>query len=129
THDISLPEIPQNFLYLMGVSSAGYLGGKLVRKPGPVIKTLSVAKLTPSPAGAPLDPPAALALLDEKYRPSDAAIKVKLPVLTVNLKDENLDPKAQVKVDGQTLQGDIFWINGQPDAQTGFCTDVNVSVN
>jgi hypothetical protein len=34
-----LPGVPQNFLLLMGVSSAGYLGGKLVRGPGPVINT------------------------------------------------------------------------------------------
>lgn len=32
-----LPEIPQELLVLMGLSSAGYLGGKLVRGPGPVI--------------------------------------------------------------------------------------------
>jgi hypothetical protein len=32
-----LPEIPQELLILMGLSSAGYLGGKLVRGPGPVI--------------------------------------------------------------------------------------------
>jgi hypothetical protein len=37
-HD--LPKIPEGFLYLMGVSSAGYLGGKLARKPGPVIDTI-----------------------------------------------------------------------------------------
>jgi predicted RNA-binding protein YlqC (UPF0109 family) len=36
-----LPAIPQEFLYLMGISSAGYLGGKLVRKPGPVITAAS----------------------------------------------------------------------------------------
>jgi len=35
-----LPRIPQGFLYLMGVSSAGYLGGKLARKPGPVIDSV-----------------------------------------------------------------------------------------
>src|SRR5262249_40584438 len=28
------------FLYLMGASSAGYLGGKLARKPGPVIDSI-----------------------------------------------------------------------------------------
>lgn len=33
-----LPKVPDGFLYLMGISSAGYLGGKAVRKPGPVIK-------------------------------------------------------------------------------------------
>jgi hypothetical protein len=32
-----VPRIPESFLALMGVSSAGYLGGKLARKPGPVI--------------------------------------------------------------------------------------------
>lgn len=32
-----LPKVPSGFMELMGVSSAGYLGGKLVRKPGPVI--------------------------------------------------------------------------------------------
>ncbi|MGQ0763190.1 MAG: hypothetical protein ACT4OT_14425 [Acidobacteriota bacterium] len=32
-----LPPIPQESLVLMGLSSAGYLGGKLVRGPGPVI--------------------------------------------------------------------------------------------
>jgi hypothetical protein len=32
-----LPKVPQGFLMLMGISSAGYLGGKLARNPGPVI--------------------------------------------------------------------------------------------
>ncbi len=33
----NLPAVPQGFLLLMGASSAGYLGGKMVRKPGPII--------------------------------------------------------------------------------------------
>jgi hypothetical protein len=33
----NLPQIPEKFLYLMGLSSAGYLGGKLARKAGPII--------------------------------------------------------------------------------------------
>ena len=33
----NLPGVPEEFLLLMGVSSAGYLGGKLVRKPGPIV--------------------------------------------------------------------------------------------
>jgi hypothetical protein len=33
----NLPAVPERFLYLMGISSFGYLGGKLARKPGPVI--------------------------------------------------------------------------------------------
>lgn len=37
-----LPAVPERLLYLMGISSAGYLGGKLARKPGPVINEISV---------------------------------------------------------------------------------------
>ncbi|MBI5443376.1 MAG: hypothetical protein HY900_19440, partial [Deltaproteobacteria bacterium] len=33
-----LPKLPDGFLELMGVSSLGYLGGKFIRKPGPVIE-------------------------------------------------------------------------------------------
>jgi hypothetical protein len=35
------PDIPQGLLYMMGVSSAGYLGGKLVRSAGPVIRNIA----------------------------------------------------------------------------------------
>lgn len=37
-----LPIIPPGFLQLSGVSAVGYLGGKLVRAPGPVITTIDV---------------------------------------------------------------------------------------
>ncbi len=33
----TLPSIPDRFLYLMGISSAGYVGGRLARKGGPVV--------------------------------------------------------------------------------------------
>jgi hypothetical protein len=36
-----LPGVPPEFLVLMGVASAGYLGGKVLRKPGPVITDAS----------------------------------------------------------------------------------------
>lgn len=39
----TLPAIPTEFLTLMGISSAGYLGGRLVRKGGPVVDDI-VAK-------------------------------------------------------------------------------------
>ncbi|HEX2570377.1 MAG TPA: hypothetical protein VH877_12540 [Polyangia bacterium] len=35
-----LPKIPEQFLYLMGISAFGYLGGKVARKAGPVIDTI-----------------------------------------------------------------------------------------
>ncbi len=37
-----LPTVPERLLVLMGISSAGYLGGKMARKPGPVINEISV---------------------------------------------------------------------------------------
>lgn len=36
-----LPTIPDGFLQLSGISSLGYLGGKLARKPGPTITSIS----------------------------------------------------------------------------------------
>jgi hypothetical protein len=46
----TLPTIPDNFLYLMGLSSAGYLGGKLARKAGPVITEISISPTDPDDA-------------------------------------------------------------------------------
>jgi hypothetical protein len=37
-----LPGVPERLLVLMGISSAGYLGGKMARKPGPVINEISI---------------------------------------------------------------------------------------
>jgi hypothetical protein len=124
-----LPNVPDNFLYLMGVSSAGYLGGKLVRKPGPVVKMLSVAKVA-DPATPPVDPAAARGSLDQDYRPSDN-VTPRFPVLTINLKGENLDPKASIKVDDQAVRSGMFWITPEKpqDATSGFSTELNVSLN
>lgn len=38
-----LPPMPTEMLALMGISSAGYLGGKLARKPGPIIQRVEVS--------------------------------------------------------------------------------------
>jgi hypothetical protein len=43
TTSTGLPTIPTEMLALMGISSAGYLGGKLARKPGPIIKSVEVS--------------------------------------------------------------------------------------
>lgn len=44
----TLPTIPEGFLYLMGISSFGYLGGRLARKGGPIIDEIiaDVSSLT-----------------------------------------------------------------------------------
>ena len=39
----NLPDIPNGFLELMGISSAGYLGGKLARKGGPILSGVVAA--------------------------------------------------------------------------------------
>lgn len=46
-----LPAVPERLLYLMGISSAGYLGGKMARAAGPVINEISV---TPAESDAGL---------------------------------------------------------------------------
>jgi hypothetical protein len=46
----TLPTVPERLLYLMGLSSAGYLGGKLARKAGPVINEISVSPTSPDDA-------------------------------------------------------------------------------
>ena len=114
-----LPKIPSGFLELMGISSAGYLGGKLARKPGPVVQGVSVANVTDDQHP---DPPNQY--LVDGHPPLDR------PVLTLNIKGENLDPKAKIKVDDKPLREDQYWIQaGAPDPQTRFCSELNVSLN
>jgi hypothetical protein len=38
----SLPPVPEKLLYLMGLSSTGYLAGKMARKAGPVVAEISM---------------------------------------------------------------------------------------
>lgn len=65
-----LSPVPDGMLYMMGLSSLGYLGGKLARKPGPVIAEVSVtpseceeafAALPPAPPPPDLAQPVAAA--------------------------------------------------------------------
>jgi hypothetical protein len=109
-----LPKVPENFLYLMGFSSAGYLGGKAVRKAGPVIKAISISSVDKPP---PKAIPPLKATTDS--------------VLTINVKGENLDTKANVKVDGKVLRNDQFWINPKqlPEPPTTFSTELDVSLD
>lgn len=47
----AMPEIPEELLILMGISSAGYLAGKAARKAGPVIQQVRTAAATPPGGG------------------------------------------------------------------------------
>jgi hypothetical protein len=105
-----LPKIPDNFLYLMGISSAGYLSGKLVRKPGPVIRLLSVTAAAPSVVGTPMVP----------------------AMMTIVLKGENLSSRAGVKVDDRTLRTDQYLIKTiKPQDQAPdplFCAEIELTL-
>jgi len=120
-----LPRIPDGFLQLMGISSAGYLAGKLARKPGPVIKAVSVTSVgTVSSGSITMTPPNST--LPE---PPPGFIKTN-PILTLNVKGENLDPNALVKVDSKPLGKYLYWVTpGTPDPQTKFCNELTISLN
>ena len=94
----TLPAIPAGFLQLMGISSAGYLGGKLARKAGPVIKGINAGQVTET---------------------GDLPLK---------LTGENLDPKPKVKLDGQPIREQLVDYSppATPDPQTGFCTELTI---
>jgi hypothetical protein len=108
-----LPDVPQGFLYLMGISAAGYLGGKVVRLPGPVIQQLLVS-------ATPLT--------------RDAQGKEQPVKLTIDLKGENLSTDAVIKIDDVQLRPkDEFTIEDlqPPKLQTApadpsFRAEVNV---
>ena len=101
-----LPDIPQGFLYLMGISSTGYLSGKLIRLPGPVVASLFASASVPG-GGAP-------------------------STMTINLKGDNLSKDASVKVDADTRRPDQFSIDAvKPQDQPpdpSFCSEINVTL-
>jgi hypothetical protein len=103
-----VPDVPQGFLYLMGISAAAYLGGKVVRLPGPVIQQLLV---TAKP-------------------PRDAQGKEQLVELTIDLKGENLSTDAAIKIDGvQLLKNEFEIVEVKPQnapVDPSFRAEVNV---
>jgi hypothetical protein len=67
-----LPQVPEEFLVVMGLSSAGYLGGKLARQPGPILTGASVTSgsITLHLCGANLAPNATLLINGTPVQPS-----------------------------------------------------------
>jgi len=68
----NLPAVPERFLYLMGISSFGYLGGKLARKPGPVITQIiaETGSLTLQIQGSNLSPDATFKIDEQECNAS-----------------------------------------------------------
>lgn len=102
-----LPDVPSGFLYLMGISATGYLGGKLVRLPGPVVAKLLVSGIVPATAGAPAS-------------------------LTIVLQGENLSKDGAIKVDDIALRPDqysIVPVKSQDQApDSSFCTELTLTL-
>jgi hypothetical protein len=102
-----LPDVPSGFLYLMGISATGYLGGKLIRLPGPVVAKLLVSGVVPSTAVAPAN-------------------------MTIDLQGENLSKDASVKVDDVALRPDQYSIvpvktqDQSPDSS--FCAELTLTL-
>jgi hypothetical protein len=82
-----LPEIKGTLLTLMGLSSAGYLAGKLVRAPGPIIELLTILEVIPAGGGNP-------------------------GVMKIQVKGQNLSEGAVVKVDDKELRITEYEIHG-----------------
>jgi len=82
-----MPEIKGAFLTLMGLSSAGYLAGKLVRAPGPIIELLTIEEVIP-------------------------AVSPNLGVMKIKVKGQNLTDSAVVKVDNKELRITEYEVQG-----------------
>lgn len=82
-----MPDIQGTFLTLMGVSSVGYLAGKFVRQPGPIIELLTIDEVIPAAGGNP-------------------------GIMKIQLKGQNLSDDAVIKVDQAQLRIDQFTVTG-----------------
>jgi hypothetical protein len=87
-----LPAVPERLLYLMGISSAGYLGGKLARKAGPVINEVTIEPPESDDAIAQASVTAAMALPDLVRPIVDAQAQMKSFAAVTN-------PHAKASVD------------------------------
>jgi hypothetical protein len=92
-----LPRIPDSFIPLMGISSVGYLAGKVTRKPGP-----NITRLIPAS--------------------NQAAGAVKIRVL-----GENLSPRAQVMLNGTLLQTEEVSVGPEAHADAEFVAELVIS--
>ncbi|HEY0349864.1 MAG TPA: hypothetical protein VGC60_17085 [Pyrinomonadaceae bacterium] len=94
-----LPKLPDGMLYLMGLSSAGYLGGKLVRGPGPSIRSVDVGKIDNAVVLAPGDQPAQPALR----------------ALEATITGDNLSASATFQLDDEKIPADQVSIVAKTD--------------
>ena len=89
-----LPQIPDSFIPLMGLSSLGYLAGKVARKPGPIVRQMA----PPPPYGA--------------------------AGTIIHITGENFSPRAQVKINGALLQPGEISTGATAQADAQFVTEL-----
>lgn len=100
-HLLELPKIPDTLLYLTGVSAAGYVGGRLVRKQGPVITNLAIIHANADKTS-----------------------------LEFEVQGEGLCKKATVKIDDVLLGVDAVTLEPvSPENQEGFCNRLKIVLN
>ena len=100
-----MPDIQGTFLTLMGISSAGYLAGKLVRAPGPIISLLTITDVTPLAGANPA-------------------------IMRIEIKGQNLSETSVVKIDKQELRIDQFQLKGlvTQDKPAGYYSSMEVDL-
>jgi hypothetical protein len=96
---VKLPDMPDGFLPLMGLSAAGYLGGKIVRSSGPVISNLAVTKFD-----------------DANH------------TLTMRIVGDSISSKATVQVDDNVWRADLILITPikKDDPTSDLCSEVEI---
>jgi hypothetical protein len=91
----TLDPIPSGMLYMMGLSSAGYLGGKLARTPGPIINRISIT--SPEVNRALIASSAAVTV-------SQAVVTTPEPaILVIELRGRNLSTECLIEIDNVEL--------------------------
>jgi hypothetical protein len=121
-----LPSIPNGFLVLMGISSSGYLGGKLARKPGPNVDDVAagIGSLVLKVRGRKLSP-------DATFRIDGMNVKSTDTIITAGDKPDDTSQPPEFYMDLSVLisQPDKSWLSGgkhllsviNPDGQSSDC--------
>ena len=131
-----LPTIDGNLLTLMGISSAGYLAGKLVRQPGPIIDLITITDVIPPAETTPkADEGAARVRNLPSFTPKDeyphAPAEMNPAIIKIEIKGQNLSEDALVKIGQEELRIDQFSMVGDSQSQqtgTSFFTKMYVTL-
>lgn len=99
-----LPSIPERFLEVMGLSSFGYLAGKLLRKPGPIIDSISA---TVTPVTPIASPPASKLTVKIVGRKLSKSARFTIDGREVEIAKQTVPPKG-IDPDEQAVAPDVY---------------------